>query len=288
MPVPVYPTILTKIDWDANKGTIGKAPNELGIGSAVAKAQGDFQRVDWNVLNNATFENLKKEPKSVITNLPARLQEQDRQARTASDSLLQLADVTGSVVSRYERAATFPKPLIEHVRKMKEAALQLVRTISNSTLDGNSELAKKIKGFSRLQELKFDAILDSGILSFHFLTWARGTAQCDFEFQFLLDTHCVTRQQIPRGQQALDIYNKYIKNREINIQGALCEEIEGFQTKNELANPPAPSFQPLLKAWKEAYGKAKVMFVPGGVYRDFQAQAFANDNRILLCPELQV
>src|SRR5688500_6318953 len=103
MPVPVYPTIITRIDWDRNKGTMGKAPNELGIGPAVSKAEGDFRRVDWDLLdkfgpNPETYKKNEDNFEKIQKNLLARVEEQQRRGRAASDSLLALADVTGGVV----------------------------------------------------------------------------------------------------------------------------------------------------------------------------------------------
>ena len=83
MPLAAYPTILTKADWDKNKGAIGKHPNELGIGLAVTAAEGNCKNIDWNILANVTPQKLKDQPSAFLLSLLPRVELQRRIVRQA-------------------------------------------------------------------------------------------------------------------------------------------------------------------------------------------------------------
>src|SRR5690349_18658904 len=122
MAAPVYPTILTKADWDRNKGTIGKQPTELGIKTALEAAGNEWRQIDWTVVQQCTAFTLKDLPRPVITQLIGRIQQAALRIAATRTALSNLANVCGGVVQRYERAVTFAKPTIDHVRKMQKAA----------------------------------------------------------------------------------------------------------------------------------------------------------------------
>src|SRR5207245_4871084 len=125
MPAPVYPTILTKANWDANKGAIGKAPSELGSGPAIVNAETSFHKIDWNIPGNYTQRQLRDIPHPILVGLCLAMQVQEPRIQPAYEALLTLANVASGVVSRYERSVTFPKPTIEHVRKIQQTATEV-------------------------------------------------------------------------------------------------------------------------------------------------------------------
>ena len=54
---PVYPPILTKSNWDKNKGVVAKMAGATGVGEALAKLESTFKAVDW-----AKFEIVQNKP----------------------------------------------------------------------------------------------------------------------------------------------------------------------------------------------------------------------------------
>src|SRR5262245_45846667 len=94
--IPVYPTILTRADWDKSKGTVGRAPNELGVGSAVWNAESAFKNVDWKFLSGVNEKELQVqigdgEP-ALLFGLSERIRQQRGFIRATCDSQLALAD----------------------------------------------------------------------------------------------------------------------------------------------------------------------------------------------------
>ena len=123
MGAPVYPTILTKADWDRNKATIGKHPTELGVKAALDAAWNEWRQIDWSVLQQCAVFLLKGMSRPLISHLIARMQQAGPRIATTRTALRNLANVCGEIVKRYERTVTFAKPTIEHVRNMQKAAM---------------------------------------------------------------------------------------------------------------------------------------------------------------------
>lgn len=44
---PDYPTVLTKSNWDKNKGVVAKMAGATGVGEALAKLESAYKAVDW-------------------------------------------------------------------------------------------------------------------------------------------------------------------------------------------------------------------------------------------------
>jgi hypothetical protein len=290
MPVAVYPAILTKADWDKNKGAISKHPNELGIGLAVVAAEGNYKNIDRKALVDITPQKLKEQSRNsaFLLSLLPQVQRQLGRVREAYDALIRLADVTGGVVARYERAVTFPKPVIEHVRKMNAAALELVGSFGKEQpLEKELLLARKARGLARLQELKLASMLENPTMCQHFMTWARKPPQlCDEQFEFLVGTFCTTKGQTPTGDKAVQLYEKFIVTKEVNIDDQDRQAIAKY--KGQLRTPTPEASEALKNLWWKAHISAKNMFDSSmGSYGLFQKDAIVADNPILLMQELQ-
>src|SRR3954471_7330053 len=116
---PAYPVILTKLNWDLNKGTMGKAPNELGIGPAITDAQTHFNKIDWKAASSVDDPTLVDYNELQIRQLLDKLRAARQEVRTCINALQTLSNTATTVVSNYERSVTFTKIQIEHVRRIK-------------------------------------------------------------------------------------------------------------------------------------------------------------------------
>src|SRR6266446_232593 len=164
MEAPVYPTILTRADWDKNKANMGKAPNELGIGPAVDAAQRSFNNVDWKFLGEINARQLEAmigdSDSSVFFGMSERVRQQRGFIRPACDSQLALADACARVVINYGRAATFPKSAIEHVAKMKDAAVAFANVLAQNNGEDEFLLTRKAFGAVTLRRLPIFKFLE--------------------------------------------------------------------------------------------------------------------------------
>ena len=51
---PDYPAILTKTNWDKNKGVVAKMAGATGVGDALSKLEAAYKAVDWKKFEIAT------------------------------------------------------------------------------------------------------------------------------------------------------------------------------------------------------------------------------------------
>jgi len=252
MPVPVYPTILTKADWDKNKGTMGKAPNELGIGPAVSAAWAAWTKVDWSVLNECQINNLAQLAHPLAIHLQMRVQQAIPRIPPVIDALQSLANVINDVLLRYGRAATFSKPTLEHIAKMRQAALDFRATLQENNLQRELLLARKARGYALIRPLNFDQMLANPQMAALFLpVTQRGF--CDVPFEFLLDTLCTLRGDLPPAGNINAMYDKYIKDNDANVAAPIQARLKGYYDKKQLANPPAELRDEVCKAWVAAH-----------------------------------
>ncbi|HEV8377341.1 MAG TPA: hypothetical protein VGP99_00710 [Tepidisphaeraceae bacterium] len=287
MPAPVYPTILTKADWDKNKGTIGKAPNELGIGPAVSAAWNAWTKVDWSVLNECSIKNLAELAHPLAIHLVMRIQQAIPRIPPVCEALQNLANIIRDVLARYGRAATFPKPTLEHIAKMQQAAIEFRATLLENNLQRELVLARKARGYALIRPMTFDQLLANTQVAalFHPVT-QRGF--CDVPFEFLLDTMCTLKGQLPPADKADQMYVKYIKDNDANVAAPIQAKLKGYYDKKQLANPPAELRAEVCAAWESAHKESKKMFPQRyGNWKSDLQQFKPNDNT-LLAPFLQI
>src|SRR4051812_10922167 len=146
---PVYPVVLTKANWDLNKGSMGKAPNELGIGPAITAAQTDFNKIDWKAAEITDSLVIADYNELQISQLLGKMRAARQSVLTCINDLQTLSSTAATVASNYERSVTFTKPQIDHVRRIKEASIEFTRTLSTYTFEEPLKIARRRYGASR-------------------------------------------------------------------------------------------------------------------------------------------
>jgi hypothetical protein len=292
MPAPTYPVILTKTDWDKNKGIIGKAPNELGIGPAIVSSENAFKQIDWSILDqNFTAAILKPLTHLQLTNLVNRILQHQTQIAKTTDELLKLANAAYAVVQNNANAVTFTKPTFEHVRNIKQAATDFRPVLFGKKLDKELIVARKAKGYAKLKTTDFDILCGTPALATEFIKEAQKMQSVD-QFEFMIATNGAKRGiDCPSGPQADQIYLKYIKvdpvskGNAANVNGDLCKPIDDYYTAGLLRNPDAKREEVRL-AWAACYNNAKSHFLqPFHMWKvNFPLD---DDNAFLLCAFLQ-
>ena len=290
MSTPVYPAILTKSDWDKNKGTIGKAANELGIGRAVADAEAAFKAIDWAPLNRSySAAELKGMPHASLSTLVTQLQTQHQRLQDACDALLKLANTTYHVVQNYERAATFAKPTIEHVRRMKQTATDFRTGLFKKKDERTLLLARKAKGLAKLATIEFDVFCGTPALTTEFMKLCR-KQMCVVEFEFMMAANAAHRNTgCPSGPEADDMYNRFIKvdpiskSNPANVDATTCVPLRVFYERGVLRNPGAER-EEVRKAWAKAYQEGKNMFLQ--IYPQWRRGIDINDSGNFLLADI--
>lgn len=285
MAAPAYPTILTKADWDRSKGTIGKHPTELGIKAALEAAWNEWRQIDWSVLQQCTVGNLKVLPRAQIVHMIARLQQAMPRIAAARTSLGKLGDVTRDVVARYERAATFAKPAIDHVRRMQKAAVDFAAELEKSNLQRELVMARKAKGYARIRELDLNKFLDEPQLSRLFLPAAQ-RGFCEESWQFLMETRCATKGKLPSPLKVPQLYRDFIENNDANIGVDKQKALMALHKDGKLVDPPADSQENVRKAWEAAHKECQKMF-PSRYADWLNALPIDGKDDLLLDPSLQ-
>jgi len=279
----VYPVILTKANWDLNKGTMGKAPNELGIGPAITAAQTDFNKIDWKAAAGVEAPTLNDYNDGQIRQLLDKLRLARQSLRDCINDLQTLSNTATTVVINYERAVTFTKPQIEHVRNIKQAAIEFTRTLATYTFENELTIAKRRYGGSRLPAYTFKKFLTHPDWHPRYMPFAKKEFRED-QYQFLIDTVCTQQGQLPQNGDQLWV--KYIKDNDANILAALKAKLDSM--KDILGNPPGPRRQEVIDAWKAAHENALTMF-GDTLSRFVKSLDFKSaDNNFLLHPDLQV
>lgn len=259
MAAPVYPAILTKADWDRNKGTIGRHPTELGIGAALEAAWNEWRQIDWSMLPQCTAATLKTLPHPLILHLIARLQQAMPRIAATRAALGNLGVVTREVVARYERAATFARPTIEHVRKMQQAAVEFAAQLEKDNLHKELVMARKAKGYARIRELDLNRFLDEPQIAKLFLPAAR-KGFCEESWQFLMETRCATKGMLPAPERVPQIYRDFIENNDANIAAPLQKALMALHKDGKLVRPGPDSAQVVREAWVAAHKECQKMF----------------------------
>jgi len=260
---PVYPAILTRADWDKNKGTIGKAPNELGIGPAVDAAQKALNNIDWEFLaeiNAAKLEAMIGDVDgTVFFGMSERVRQQRGFIRAACDSQLALADACARVVVQYGRAVTFPKAAIEHVGRMKTAAVDFARTLAQENGQAEFVLTRKAFGAITLRRLPIHKFLEHPEIfpPFEVLVRKQHNEQ---SWGFVMSTLRTTKAQLPPPVKVPQIVKDYVRDNDGNMGSFWQGKLLALDDSGDLVDPPAAKRQEVLLTWKGAHDESKKMF----------------------------
>lgn len=120
-------------------------------------------------------------------------------------------------------------------------------------------MARKAKGYARIRELDLNGFLDQPQLSKLFLPAAR-KGFCEESWQFLLETRCATKGQLPPAAKVPQIYRDFIENNDANIAAPLQKALMGLHKDGKLVSPPADSQEKVRLAWEAAHKECQKMF----------------------------
>jgi len=129
-PKPEYPKILTKKDWDKNKGVIAKMHGETGIGAKMEAVQKLYDAVDWDKINmtgrrkgwtwgqdisQPNWDKVYNEAKAEVVGNLAKV----------SKALYELRDLAQETQGKFKKSKTIPASSTKHVGEIATTADQL-------------------------------------------------------------------------------------------------------------------------------------------------------------------
>ncbi len=157
-PKPEYPKILTRKDWDKNKGVIAKLAGETGLGAKMDDVQKLFDAVDWDALNLTkrredwrwggsgtlismdSWNKIFSEAKAEVAGNLAKV----------SKALYELRDLAKDVQAKFKKSKTIPSSSAKHVGEIAAAADVLgVRLNKNSMSDVLTKMTDEFLDFVR-------------------------------------------------------------------------------------------------------------------------------------------
>jgi len=127
MAIPTIPQILTKADWDREKGIIAKIPKigigETGIGAQMEKLKGTYNAVDWNKLDARTaFPRTPSDPAQVDEALKEAKAEYASKVEKVRAELRVLQNLAEKAAALFKSKTLVPKTSTEHAKKIATAA----------------------------------------------------------------------------------------------------------------------------------------------------------------------
>jgi hypothetical protein len=138
---PEYPKILTRKDWDKNKGVIAKMHGETGIGEKMDEVQKLYDAVDWDKINMTgqrkgwTWGQDISVPKWDKVYSDAKAEVLGPLAQ-ASKALYELRDLAQKTQEKFKKSKTIPSSSTKHVAEIATTADQLgVKLNKNSMSD---------------------------------------------------------------------------------------------------------------------------------------------------------
>ena len=126
MPRVDYPRILTKFDWDANKGLIAKMHGETGLGAACETAERKYSLINWRIFD-ASSSNSQHGDSIFIKELTE--VEFRRHVLPAAEYMLELKGKCDQVATSFQHSKTIPGSSRLHVERMSEAAEAFAREL---------------------------------------------------------------------------------------------------------------------------------------------------------------
>jgi hypothetical protein len=124
MAIPKIPLILTKADWDRNKGIIAKIGiGETGIGAAMEKVRVAYEAVDWRKFDaNMVFTGTAKTEEDVDKALAAAKNEAATKVEKLRAELRALEGLARAAEVKFKANRLVPHSATEHVAKIAVAA----------------------------------------------------------------------------------------------------------------------------------------------------------------------
>jgi len=206
MPRVDYPRILTKFDWDANKGLIAKMHGETGLGAACETAERKYNLINWRIFD-ASNSNSHHGDTIFINQLTE--VEFRRHVLPAAEYVLELKGKCDQVATSFQHSNAIPMSSRLHVEKMSEAA---------------ETFSRELRG---VEKLKLAALLYSPIWRQRLLAFCQSEFSSE-NLEFLLAVTTgrfypifppTERILLPAGQ-AREIFSKFIAGaapKQINL-----------------------------------------------------------------------
>jgi len=124
MAIPTIPAILTKADWDKNKGIIAKiGVGETGIGAAMEKVRAAYEAVDWRKFDaSKVFSGLAKSEEEVDKALSGAKAERASKVENLRKELRNLESLARKAEAAFKANKLVPHSSTEHVGNIAVAA----------------------------------------------------------------------------------------------------------------------------------------------------------------------
>jgi len=141
-PKPEYPKILTRKDWDKNKGVFAKMHGKTGIGEKMDAVQKLFDAVDWDAINLTKLRaGWKWGGEGVTVSKPswdkifnaAKAEITGNLAKVCKE-LYDLRDLAKDVQAEFKKSKTIPSSSTKHVGEIATTADHLGVSLNKNSL----------------------------------------------------------------------------------------------------------------------------------------------------------
>jgi hypothetical protein len=162
---PEYPKILTKKDWDKEKGIIAKMHGETGIGANMEAVQKLYDAVDWDKINMTgqrkgwTWGQDISQPKWDKVYSDAKAEVLGSLA-AVSKGLYELRDLAQETQDKFKKSKTIPSSSTKHVAEIAKTADQLGVKLNKNSM--SSVLQKMDEEFHEYVHKNFIDVFPAG------------------------------------------------------------------------------------------------------------------------------
>lgn len=123
MAIPQIPTILTKADWDKEKGVLAKAMvGETGVGAAMDKVKAAYAAVDWKKFNAKTVFAQDPSDEALVDNALKLAKAEFSKVEKVRAELRSLETLAQKAQATFKGKTLVPKSATEHAGKIASAA----------------------------------------------------------------------------------------------------------------------------------------------------------------------
>ena len=148
MPQPVIlPPILTKANWDSEKGIIAKMKGETGIGEAMKQVKSAYDAVAWEKLDaKMACQNTKD--LTVVAKAWAAAEGEWPKINKLREKVKELTDLAEATEKKYKKSSTIPASSTQHVGRIATAADHFWMTLKQNS----PYYQEALKGFDDMRD----------------------------------------------------------------------------------------------------------------------------------------
>jgi hypothetical protein len=130
---PPIPPILTKANWDKNKGVFAKIAGKTGIGEAMTAVDTAYKNVDWSKFNaKAQLSRVMRE--SEINNaVKVATKENSTTVEALRQKVTALKDLANTTKAAFEKKKTIPSSSTKHVASVAAAAQDFLMALKSNS-----------------------------------------------------------------------------------------------------------------------------------------------------------